>query len=56
MVTLSFQTSKIPQKGDTKTEKTHESISRDFNNICNNLRGYLRHVMLCAKRWPGGAR
>lgn len=57
MVALSLQAPKIPQKkGDNKTEKTHESTIRNFNSIYNNLRGYLRHVILRAKRWQGVTR
>ena len=52
MVALSLQASKIPQKGDTKTEKTHEP-ARDSNHIRNNFYGYLRDIMLRTQRWLG---
>ncbi len=55
MVALSLQASKIPQKGETKTEKTYESV-RASNHILNDFRGYLRHIMLHIYRWLGVTR
>lgn len=55
MVALSLQASKIPQKGDTKTEKTHEP-ARDFNRIRNDFHNYLRDVILHIQQWLGVTR
>jgi hypothetical protein len=50
MVNLSLASSPLlPQKTSCK----HESITRNFNSICDNLRDHLRYVELCAERWLG---
>jgi hypothetical protein len=54
MVALSLRTSKIPQKGDTKTEKTYEHV-RDFNNVHDNFPAHLRSIILRIQRWLGVA-
>ena len=40
---------------DEDQEKAHDSV-RDFNDICNNLRGYLHHIVLLAQRRLGVTR
>ena len=55
MVALSLQASKIPQKGETKTEKTYESI-RASNHILNDFRNHLHDVMLYLQQWLGATR
>jgi len=55
MVALLLQASKIPQKGDTKTEKSHDPL-RASNNVHNNFRDHLHDVMLHLQQWLGVTR
>ena len=40
---------------EEEQEKAHDPV-RGFNDICNNLRGYLHHIMLLAQRRLGVTR
>ncbi len=55
MVALSLRASKIPQKGDTKTEKTHDYV-RALNDICSDFHTYLHDIVLYTQRWLGVTR